>query len=147
MASAGMKKQVFEYWEAQFRVKPESAKTALDLTLNSMTDAAVAVAMDVLKKEYTGSFPPAPGMFRKWGQGDRPMLGSRLDQRKFVFWKDEEGRDLVYHSDMPDTRPPTQDELAAQEKLERSGVRDFAGLKPVIQAVNQQERGRSKDAS
>ena len=146
MARAGMKKQVFEYWQATFRVKPEAAEVSLGSMLDSMTDTAVAVALDVMKKEYTGNWPPQPGAFRKWGQGDRPMLGSRLDPNKWVFWKDEEGRDIAYHPDVEDTRPPTQAELAAQQKLDRSGVRDFAGLGKIIDAVNQQERGRSEDA-
>ena len=146
MASTNMKNRIFAYFQSAYYMKRGDFDNKYGSVIDSMTDGPAAIALDALKKEYTGSYPPPSGSFRKWGQGDRPMLGSRLDWSKGKLFQDQKGRWLAYNPDIEGTMPPTPEESAAQEKLDRSGVRDFAGLGKIIDAVNQQERGRSKDA-
>ncbi len=146
MASAEWTFKAYQMLKDRYGFDDARAKSTYGAALEAMTDASVAVALDVHAKEYTGSYAPPSGMFRKWGQGDRPMLGSRLDWSKGKLFQDQKGRWLAYNPDIEGTMPPTPEESAAQEKLDRSGVRDFAGLGKIIDSVNQQERGRSKDA-
>ena len=87
---------------------------------------------------------PSPADFARYAKIEVPSKSS-LDPNKWSCWKDAEGRDMAYNSAIKNSLPPTKEGQERQVKLERSGISDWTGMKRIIEAVNQQERGRSKD--
>jgi len=71
-----------------------------DLAFNKMTEAGVDVALEYCATDYTGDFCPRPGQFKKFSMGHGAKFGGSLDDKKWVPWRDDQGRDIAWHPDM-----------------------------------------------
>jgi len=154
VASKDMKVKVMDQMKATFHFRdPGNAETMWNLMLDGLTDTQAVVALDVCAKHHKSNFAPSPGQFRAMALGERTMLGTLLDSRKGVFFRDEEGRERYYHPSIKDAhgnslRPPTQEELNRKSKLTPGGkpaaMAFVKGLAAKIQ--KQQDRKERKNA-